>query len=389
MKPSLLFYCQHALGMGHLVRSFALAAALTRHFQVVFLNGGPLPPGFAAPDGVTVIDLPPLGLAEGYALISRDSRYSVEEAQRQRRVQVLAALADCDPRVILIELFPFGRKKFAFELLPLLKAARRQRRPPLIFSSVRDILVGARHDAQRHDDRAAWLANRYFDGVLTHADPRFARLEESFHPARPLTIPVHYTGFVSARRAVAPEQTRARRVWVSSGGGIVGAPLLKAAVRAQRQLWERTGLPMTVVAGPFLPESEWRGLGEVAAGAPGLQLLRSLPDLGAVLGRVALSVSQCGYNTAMDILAARVPALVVPFAEGREDEQMKRARRLEGLGLVRVLEAERLSGETLAEELQALGAFRPQPLVLDLHGADNSARLLSHLMAQARMRAPA
>ena len=44
-KPALLFYCQHSIGMGHLTRSFALAAALAQDFRIVFLNGGPFPPG--------------------------------------------------------------------------------------------------------------------------------------------------------------------------------------------------------------------------------------------------------------------------------------------------------------------------------------------------------
>lgn len=48
-KPTLLFYCQHSLGMGHLVRSFAVARALTVEFEVVFLNGSLMPAGFPIP----------------------------------------------------------------------------------------------------------------------------------------------------------------------------------------------------------------------------------------------------------------------------------------------------------------------------------------------------
>ena len=51
------------------------------------------------------------------------------------------------------------------------------------------------------DDRARWITDRWFDAVLVHADPRFARLEESFCPSRPLDTPVHYTGFVVPERA--------------------------------------------------------------------------------------------------------------------------------------------------------------------------------------------
>ena len=50
--PELLFYCQHSLGMGHLVRSFALAEALARRFRVTLLNGGQLPSGLRLPEKV-------------------------------------------------------------------------------------------------------------------------------------------------------------------------------------------------------------------------------------------------------------------------------------------------------------------------------------------------
>ena len=85
------------------------------------------------------------------------------------------------------KLFPFGRKKFAFELLPLLETARSARPQTTIACSLRDILVNR---SLSHDQLAAERANRYFDAVLVHADPRFARLEESFRPATPLRAPV-------------------------------------------------------------------------------------------------------------------------------------------------------------------------------------------------------
>ncbi|MCB0994393.1 MAG: hypothetical protein KDB21_04840, partial [Acidimicrobiales bacterium] len=69
-KPSLLFYCQHSLGLGHLVRSMALADGLREHFDVVLLNGGRLPDGTVVPEGVEVVNLPPLGHDDNYELVS-------------------------------------------------------------------------------------------------------------------------------------------------------------------------------------------------------------------------------------------------------------------------------------------------------------------------------
>ena len=125
-KPSLLFYCQHSLGMGHLIRSFRLITTLTQSFHVVFLNGGPMPEGVPIPSGITRIDLPPLGMAADSQLQSRSTEFTVTQAKQKRRELLLSALACWSPEALLIELFPFGRKKFAAELLPLLKAARRQ-----------------------------------------------------------------------------------------------------------------------------------------------------------------------------------------------------------------------------------------------------------------------
>jgi predicted glycosyltransferase len=73
---------------------------------------------------------------------------------------------------------------------------------------------------------------------------------------------------------------------------------------------------------------------------------------------------------------AGVPALVVPYATTEEDEQRRRARRLRRLGLVRVLEPERLEPATLAREILRLGEFEPQRAQIDLDGAATTCRLL-------------
>ena len=289
-------------------------------------------------------------------------------------------------RVILIELFPFGRKKFSDEILPLLeRAQQRGRDRPLVLCSVRDVLV-SRKDQELHDNRAAELLNRYFHGVLVHSDPNFVRLEETFNPRQPLEVPVHYTGFVGRKRSRRPAPARERRVLVSSGGGQTGSALFRAALQAQPILWQGQGLPMTLIAGPFLSEAEWRGLRVAGHNLPGLTLLRTVPDVGAAMEQVGASVSRCGYNTSLDILFSGVPAVVAPFGEGHEDEQLKRARRLERLGLLQVLDPARLDGQTLAHAIRALETFRPDSARLQLGGAANTTEWINQHFAYYRAR---
>ena len=155
-RPTVLFYCQHSLGLGHLVRSFALAGALAERFRVVLLNGGRLPRGLAVPPGVEVESLPPLGMEVDGTLVSRDGRRTAQRALDLRRERMLELHAALRADVVFVELFPFGRKKFAPELVPLLEAARAA--GTMTVCSLRDILVGSRRDQARHDERASVMA---------------------------------------------------------------------------------------------------------------------------------------------------------------------------------------------------------------------------------------
>ncbi|HEX5402555.1 MAG TPA: glycosyltransferase [Pseudonocardiaceae bacterium] len=379
MNRTLLFYCQHSLGIGHLTRSFALCEALSQRFNVILLCGGKLPPTKRPPDGVQVIALPPLGATIDGHLVSHDRRFTVERAFELRRSKILEVFRTSRPEVVLIEFFPFGKKRFSGDLLPLLQEINGLGpAAPVVACSIRDILVGRGGGQEAFDDRASELANDYFDAILVHSDPNFAQLEESFRPRVPLRTPVRYTGFVVPNGMSHNSSAPGRHLLVSAGGGIAGAALLTTAVEAHRLLED---VDMRIIAGPFFPEDAWQDLCRRFGDRPGLSLGRSVPDLGVELRGARASLSQCGYNTALDILRARVPALIVPYAENGEDEQTTRAHRLERLGAVRVLDPADLEPRRLAEEIRALLRFRPRHPRFDLCGGTNTVRILDELHA--------
>ena len=373
-RPPLLFYCQHSVGLGHLTRSYALCAHLAEWFRVVLVCGGALPEEIDPPAGVEIVALPALGVGPSARFVSHDPRLSVERAWALRGELLLRTLRSLEPAVVFVELFPFGRAKFARELVPLLELARE--RGAMTACSLRDILVTGRDDQAAHDERACRLANAHLDAVLVHSDPRFARLDETFGPIDRLEVPVRYTGFVVGPGRPHPA-AREPRVVVSAGGGLVGEPLLRAAIGAQRL---GTGLAMRAIAGPLMPDAAFARLRAAADGVPGLELVRSVPDLAAELAGAAATVSQGGYNTTLEIVRAGVPGLVVPYATPEEDEQLRRARRLERLGALRVLDPERLDPTTLARAIRALPAFEPARPAIDLDGGRGTCRELWELM---------
>lgn len=382
-RPTVLHYCQHSVGLGHLVRSLAFARALARDFRVVVVSGGRVPDELDLPGDVELVRLPAIGAADGGGseLVSLESGVDLASVWARRRAILLGLLDELRPAALVIELFPLGRRKFAGELLPLLDASRAMARPPVVVCSVRDILVSNGLEQQGRDDEAVDRLNRYFDAVIVHADPTFVRLEATFSPSVPLEVPVYHSGFVVddvERPVVARAQSR--EVLVSAGGGKVGAALLGTAALAQRHHLHELGWTMRIVTGPFLGDDDVRALRAHAAACSSLRVERFVPDLCEQMARSAVTVSQCGYNTALDVMRAGVPSLVVPFDEGRETEQAERARRMADAGLVRVLPMKDLSERSLADAITNLDSFEPKSAAIDWHGARASAEFVGELL---------
>ena len=101
---------------------------------------------------------------------------------------------------------------------------------------------------------------------------------------------------------------------------------------------------------------------------------RNRADFLALLGRCRVSISQAGYNTLLDVVQARVRAVVVPFSDGRHVEQSMRARLFERHGLVRRVDAEALSPDALARAVDLAAESEPPPAnALDADGAVRAA----------------
>ena len=375
-KPVLLYYCRHTDGMGGLARTLTIAKQLTDRFRVVILNGGLCPAGANVPVDIGFIQLPPLTASAD----SGAARAALQNELQSRRDMILEHYEQLRPHVLLFETFPFGQKKIADELMPLLEKARHVTSTrPLIICSVKDILPGNGFDKQERADRITALLEEYFDAIIVHSDPLFARLEEYYQPRKPLATPVYHSGFVVRDRD--PLQRiagREKRILVAAGGGIDGGTLIRAAAEAHRLLWGVAQLPMTIVASPDFPKQEWESLERTARDLPGLELKRSVPDLGAEFAKVCWVVSHCGYDAAVDVLATGVSALLLP---GGNDEsgQADRLQRMQSWRAARSLMPRHLNGASLANSIYQLIKFEPAVTDFNLDGAEITANIIYEL----------
>ncbi len=386
-----MFYCQHVLGMGHLVRSTAIAGALAEKFSVRLVIGGKITGDFGFPENIDLVQLPALQSDPDCAgLLVCDSSLSLEEIKAVRSRMLLDAFDKFEPDVLITELFPFGRKRFVFELLPLLERAHGRAVRPLMVSSIRDILV-TKKDQPNHERRVCRTLNKFYDLVLVHGDPNFQRLEETFGQVAGLRCGVEYTGYVVQRKMPAAAEgvelgadgSPAIVVSDGSGGCQAGHLLLESVLRAAAALEDRIPHRFVVFAGPLMPTEAYERLQGLAAGLPNVTLEQYTPDLAAYLRRADLSVSMAGYNTVMDILSTGVRSLVFPVTTNDDQEQALRARKLEKLGVLRMLGHEHLTPERLALEIQGALRSKPSSLALKLSGGETTLCLIEkHLAAR-------
>jgi predicted glycosyltransferase len=383
VTPRVLIHVQHLLGIGHLQRAAAIAGALqARGAKVVLATGGVAVPQIEAAleqRGVQVVQLAPARAADSSfsALLDENGSVVDDYWKTQRRETVLRLFGELAPDVLVTEMYPFGRRNFRFELKPLLEAAQARARPPLIASSVRDILV-TKQKAGRTEEMAD-TARRFYNLVLVHSDPTLIPFDATFPCAAEIQDLVRYTGYVTEAK---PEATRADRsegeILVSAGGGAVGQPLLQAAVAARAMSFERKR-PWRLITGGNLPQAEFERL---QATAQGFIVERFRADFKDLLARCRVSVSQGGYNTVLEILAGRTPAVIVPFAEAGESEQTDRARLLAEKGLLRLLPAPELDAMRLAQEIDRAAVMTIPAFTINLDGARESAAIILDALAK-------
>jgi len=299
----------HLLGRGHLARMRMLASALARAGNDVTLISGGMPDAVGDGDGAgyRVVQLPAVKVAAGnFRELLDVNGAPVDDAFKTRRAeQLLRTVADDAPQVLLVESFPFGRRVLRFELLPLLEAVAAMQPRPLILSSVRDILQPRAHD---RDEGA---------------------------------------------------------VVVSTGGGAVGFELLQTAIDA-RPLSALKNRDWLLLVGRGAAAAEFDALSR-RAGA-GITVEWARRDFADLLASCAVSVSQAGYNTALDTVAAGCRAVFVPYSRHGEAEQTLRAEKFAAFGRAVTVSEDDLSAARLADAIDRAARLDPAaaaPIRLD------------------------
>lgn len=390
--PRIMFYSHDTFGLGHLRRSRALAAAITRAdptAQALILTGSPVAGRFTFPGRVDHLRLPGVTKRSDGTYVSATEGVDIDETTNLRAALIETAAGQFSPDILIVDKEPTG---FRGELMPTLEKLRAEGNTRLVLG-LRDVLDEAEVLAAEWDRKHAIEATEaFYDEIWVYGlksihDPT-AGLEFS-----PETLQrIHWTGYLrrelGGQASTIPEEPY---ILVTPGGGGDGAAMVDLVLSAYEQDPDLSPRAL-LVYGPFLTGDERKAFEERVRHLDG-----RVTDVGFESRIESLYegargvVCMGGYNTFCEVLSFDKRAVIVPRTVPRL-EQFIRASQAEKLGLVQMLDEER-DGLTPEAMIAAIRALPRQPLPSEampdglLDGLEFVTRRVEALMSRCTSRA--
>jgi predicted glycosyltransferase len=385
----LLFYSHDGLGLGHVRRNLCVASALSElnpQASILVATSADEAELFGIPPGVDLLKLPGVRKVDNGNYAAKRLSMRSEDIHHLRAQLLAAAVDSFRPAVLLVDKHPFGVGE---ELLPALDAAREGGARTVL--GIRDVLDDPA--VVRDEWHAGHLFERipeYYNRLLIYGQPDVLDPRRAYAFPGPVAALTRFCGYVASSRldggagedGIPRPASDRPLVLATAGGGDDGFALLSTFIEASAgQSWQ--GL---VVSGPQCPPERAQRLRTLATVA-GVTFHRFIPKISLAFPSLDALVSMGGYGTLVEAAASGVPTICVPRVRPRR-EQLIRARAFAHLGLLRLVESERLDAEVLRSEIEAALADGQDPApgngsVLDFGGARRTALHLSELAIEA------
>lgn len=379
------------LGVGHLKRIEIIADALAdSQHNVTVISGGLTAPTFGNPR-VNLVKLAGIKSDSSFSGLFDENGAPIDDAFKRNRItKIRHAVEAIKPDILIVETFPFGRRQLGFEIIPLIETAKTESNNAVkVLCSVRDIIQTISSSSKQ--EKIIELISNYFDHILVHGDPRLIDFEHSCGFCSSFKDKLVYTGYITrpaqAKSTPPVSANPSKTIMVSAGGGAVGHNLYRLSLDVAKSLEQErhNRYNWHILVGGNIDESDFIEL--QSQQTDNIIIERNRDDFPELLNHAAISISQGGYNTTMDILASDVRAIIVPFEGAGETEQLSRCRKLQQLNRVQMIREKHLSANSLRREIMTAinqlddNQYPDLTSIIDLNGALNLARILDRLLS--------
>jgi predicted glycosyltransferase len=384
----ILVYSHDTYGLGNLRRMLSICQSLSRaipDLAILLLSGSPMVHSFRLTDGLDYIKLPCLTRVEreGYAV--KFLRMDIPAGIKLRSDLILAAAANFQPDVFLVDKKPFGIKNELKATFEHLKQAAPHLKAALI---LRDIL-----DAPESTTNV-WRAHGYFqvidefyEQVLVLGQPDIFDPRSEYEFPDSVARKIKFCGYTrrepgNRNRAEVRKELALREseklVVVTLGGGEDAYQAITTYLRGIAQFSGHHPFHSLIITGPEMREAERQTLFQTAS--PRVTMMEFTNDLMSYLNAADAVVSMGGYNTICEILSLQKKAIVIPRVRPVQ-EQWIRAERMSRLGFFQYIHPDALTAETLMQALQAqLQLEHPAPSHINLNAHEVIAQSVATML---------
>lgn len=283
---------------------------------------------------------------------------SFPEILHLRKQLISHVLLNYAPDIFLVDHMPHGAMG---ELIPALEAMKHSRIHTQVVLGLRDILDSPDVTIQRWKVEGAYDAiERYYARILVFGMKDVYNVVEKYQIPEGDARKVFYCGYVTnlatannahtiRARYLANQSIDTKLIVVMAGGGADAYPMMSTLIDALPKVLDHQKCALAVVTGPFMPPELIADLNKRAAQLP-IFMMESVNDSVSHIAAADLVISMAGYNTSVEILRMRRPAIIIPRA-GPSAEQRTRAKLFAEKRWVDMIDPDELTPKKLAQRI--------------------------------------
>jgi len=383
-------YSQDGFGLGHMQRTCSIAWEMYRlhpEASILTFSDSQLGQFFPISPHHDYIKLPSIAKDSPGNWKATHLSMSFSEILHLRKQLISHVLLNYAPDIFLVDHMPHGAMG---ELLPALEAMKHSRIHTRVVLGLRDILDSPEVTINRWQVEGAYEAiEHYYARVLVFGMQDVYDVGEQYQiPGRDAGN-IFYCGYVTnlstasdaekvRARYLANQPAGTRLIVVMAGGGADAYPMMSTLIDALPKVLEDQQCVIAVITGPFMPAELIADLDRRAAQLP-IQMTESIHNSLSYIAAADLVIAMAGYNTSVEILRMKTPALLIPRA-GPSAEQRTRARLFADRQWVDMIDPDDLAPDSLAQRISLLLSHRPSLTdnhngLPNLHGAAAAANL--------------
>jgi predicted glycosyltransferase len=352
-------YSQDGFGLGHMQRTASIAWEIYRlrpEASILTFSDSQLGQFFPISPHHDYIKLPSIAKDSPGNWKATHLRMSFPEILQLRQELVRNVLLNYAPDIFLVDHMPHGAMG---ELLPALDALKGSGIPVHNVLGLRDILDSPEVTINRWQVEGAYeVIERYYARILVFGMQDVYDVAANYQFPEWAVKKLFYCGYVSnldhernaysiRARYLAEKAVDTRLIVVMAGGGADAYSMMSTLIEALPKVLEEQPCNVAVITGPFMPVELIADLERRAEHLP-IQMLEAVHDSLSYISAADLVIAMAGYNTSVEILRMKTPAILIPRA-GPSAEQRTRAGLFAAKRWVDMIDPDELTPESLAQ----------------------------------------